>query len=146
MEAAYSERLVPPLRWWVQATMSLAVIWLAMIVSTPAWLAWTGTGAFAAVTYGLLAYIGSARVVVTGAELRAGRAHIARGLLGTPVALDVAQTRRVLGVDADARAFLLSRPYLTTAVRVPVLDPADPAPYWLIASRHPERLVAALQG
>ena len=32
----------------------------------------------------------------------------------------------MLGVEADARAFLLTRPYLKRAVRVPVPDPADP--------------------
>jgi hypothetical protein len=29
-------------------------------------------------------------------------------------------------------------------VRVDIADPADPAPYWLLATRHPDRLVAAL--
>jgi len=47
-------------------------------------------------------------------------------------------------VDADARAFLLLRPYLRRAVMVPVQDPADPTPYWLVSTRQPERLVRAL--
>ena len=68
----YRERLSVPLRWWVQATMFLATLWLAFIVATPAWLAWTATGACFAVTFGLLAYIGSARVEVTGTEFAAG--------------------------------------------------------------------------
>ena len=49
-----------------------------------------------------------------------------------------------MGPDADARAFLVIRPYLTRAVRVPVTDPADPTPYWLVGSRHPDALAAAL--
>jgi hypothetical protein len=65
-------------------------------------------------------------------------------LLGTPEQLDKDATRRVLGVEADARAYLVTRPYLKHAVRVPVHDPADPTPYWLVATRHPERLAAAL--
>jgi hypothetical protein len=36
------------------------------------------------------------------------------------------------------------RPYLSRAVRVEIDDPADPAPYWLLSTRHPERLAAAL--
>ena len=36
------------------------------------------------------------------------------------------------GPDADARAYLLLRPYLKRAVRVEITDPADPAPYWLV--------------
>ena len=56
----YRERLSVPLRWWVQATMFLATLWLAFIVATPPWLAWTATGVCFAVTFGLLAYVGSA--------------------------------------------------------------------------------------
>ena len=50
----------------------------------------------------------------------------------------------MLGVEADARAYLATRPYLKAAVKVPVSDPDDPAPYWLVGTRHPDRLAAAL--
>ena len=58
--------------------------------------------------------------------------------LGAAEALDAEQTRRVAGVEADARAFLLLRPYLKRAVRVEITDPADPAPYWLLGTRRPD--------
>ena len=29
-------------------------------------------------------------------------------------------------------------------VRVEITDPADPAPYWLVSSRHPDALAGAL--
>ena len=45
------------------------------------------------------------------------------------------------GVDADARAYLLLRPYLKRAVRVEIADPADPAPYWLVSTAHADALV-----
>ena len=54
------------------------------------------------------------------------------------------QTRRVAGVEADARAYLLLRPYLKRSVKVQLIDPADPTPYWLISTRHPAELSAAL--
>ena len=47
-------------------------------------------------------------------------------------------------MDADARAYLLLRPYLKRAVKVEITDRADPAPYWLISTRHPEELAQAL--
>ena len=141
---AYLERLTAPLRWWVQMTMFLATIWLALVVSTPAWLAWTAFGACAAIGYGLLAWFGSLVVRVEDEVLRAGRARIPVDLLGPAEVLDADATRDALGVGADARAFLLTRPYLKQSVRVPVLDPADPAPYWLLSTRRPERLAVAL--
>ena len=62
----------------------------------------------------------------------------------TPTPLDADATRRLAGVEADARAYLLLRPYLKRAVRVEITDPADPAPYWLVSTRHPDELAAAL--
>jgi hypothetical protein len=50
----------------------------------------------------------------------------------------------VAGVDADARAFLLLRPYLKRSLKVQVLDPADPTPYWLLSTRRPAKLAEAL--
>ncbi|MDQ6642409.1 MAG: DUF3093 domain-containing protein [Actinomycetota bacterium] len=142
--AGYRERLTVPLRWWVQTTMFLATIWLALVVSTPGWLAWTATGVCTAIGFGLLLYLGSALVEVTAGQFRAGRARIPTRLLGTAEPLDKDATRRVLGVEADVRAYLLTRPYLKRSVRVPVRDPADPTPYWLVGTRHPHRLAAAL--
>ncbi|WP_201931452.1 DUF3093 domain-containing protein [Nocardioides donggukensis] len=140
----YVERLTVPLRWWVQGTMMVASLWLAVAVALPAAAATVVTAVAAAVVgAGFVAY-GRARIVVADGELRAGPARIPVGLLGPAVALDAEQTRRAAGVEADARAYLLLRPYLKRSVRVPVEDPADPAPYWLLATRHPERLAAAL--
>ena len=91
----------------------------------------------------LLTY-GAARVTVDGGFLRAGRARIAGFHLGTSSALDPEAARRVSGAEADARAYLLLRPYLKRAVQVEITDPADPAPYWLISTRHPDELARAL--
>jgi hypothetical protein len=52
--------------------------------------------------------------------------------------------RNAFGRDCDPAAYLVLRSYLRGAVRVEITDPHDPAPYWLIATRHPERLAAAL--
>ncbi|MCW2849099.1 MAG: secreted protein [Marmoricola sp.] len=141
---AYSERLHVPLRWWVQATMLLASLWLAFIVAMPAWAAWSSTGVLLLATFGLFAWVGSSRVAVRDGVLYAGRAHIPVALIGPVEALDAEQTRRVHGVEADARAFLLTRPYLKRSVKVTIDDPADRTPYWLVSTRHPRRLAAAL--
>ncbi|MEP9365388.1 DUF3093 domain-containing protein [Nocardioides sp. CN2-186] len=141
---AYSERLGVPLRWWVQGTMLVATLWLAVVVALPAAAAWTVTAVALAVLGLVLWSFGSARISVTDGTFRAGRAHIAAQHLGAVTALDADQTRRTAGVDADARAYLLLRPYLKRAVKVEITDRADPAPYWLICTRHPEELAKAL--
>ena len=42
-------------------------------------------------------------------------------------------------------AFLLARPYLPRAVYIPVEDPAGVTPYWLIGTRRPAELAAAIE-
>lgn len=114
----------------VDALSNLAVLAITLVVA-------------AVVGGGLLSY-GAARIEVTDDELVAGRAHIARKHLGKATPLDAEQAHRAAGVEADARAFLVLRPYLKRAVRVEITDPQDPAPYWLISTRHPKRLARAL--
>ena len=140
----HDERLRVPLRWWVQSTMLLATLWLAMVVAVPGLLAWAVTAGLFAVMVAALTSFGSARVVVRDGVLSAGRAHIEARFLGAAEALDAEATRRVAGREADARAFLLLRPYVKRSVRVRIVDPADPAPYWLVSTRQPDRLVQAL--
>lgn len=139
----YAERLRVPIRWWVQGTLLVASFWLAMIVAVPGWIPWAITGAaFAAMTFAFQSY--AADVIVTDRELKAGPAHIALAHLGSCAALDADQTRRVAGVEADARAFLVMRPYLRQSVRVEITDPADQTPYWLVSTRRPTALANAL--
>ena len=141
----YDERLGVPLRWWALATMFLASVLVAFLVATPLWVALGGTALLTAVVVTVFVGYGAAHITVAGGVLRAGRARISVVHLGECRPLDAAATRLLAGRDADTRAFLLLRPYLRRGVRVDIADPGDPAPYWLLASRRPTRLVAALE-
>jgi Protein of unknown function (DUF3093) len=145
-QSRYREQLRVPLRWWVQGTMLVATFWLAFVVSMPATWAWTATLVLLLIMVGLFVGYGSPPVEVADGWLRAGRARISGEHIGLVLALDADETRRTAGVQADARAYLLLRPYLKNAVKVQIADPADPAPYWLLSSRDPEALAASLRG
>ena len=131
-------------------------------------LGWGGLVAFAAVlgvalvpvdellaiVVGVLALLGglAAAVLTTPlveverGTLRAGPAHIPVRLLAQPRVLDRAALREQMGPAFDARAFACLRAWIGTAVRVEVRDPQDPTPYWIISTRRPDALVAALGG
>lgn len=141
----YAERLTVPLRWWAQGTMLVASLWLALVVAVPGAFAWAITAAALALMVTLFLSYGGARVAVDGSSFHAGRAHIPLEHVGEVTALDREGVRRQAGVDADARAYLLLRPYLKRGVRVDVVDPADPTPYWLVSCRRPDALVSALE-
>ena len=140
----YHERLGVPLRWWAQGTMAVAVVWLTVVVAVPGPTAWIVTGVAMVMLAVCLFWYGDARVVVEDGWFQAGRARIEARYVGRVAALDTEQTRLLAGRDADARAFLLLRPYLKRAVQVEIADPADPTPYWLVSSRHPDALAGAL--
>lgn len=140
----YDERLGVPLRWWAQGTMLIATLWLTVVVAVPGPTAWIVTAVALVLLALALYWYGDARVVVRDGWFQAGRARIEAAYVGEVAALDAEQTRRVAGRDADVRAYLLLRPYVQRAVRIEVVDPADPTPYWLVSSRHPEALADAL--
>ncbi len=77
--------------------------------------------------------------------LHAGQAHIGVEHLGRTEVLDADAKRAAMGTEADARAYVCHRSWVPEAVRVEVVDPRDPVPYWLIASRRPAELAAALR-
>jgi DUF3093 family protein len=144
-ETEYHERLGVPLRWWVQGTMLVASLWLAVVVATPGPVAYAVTAvAMLLLGAGLMSY-GGVRVTVADGVFRAGRAHIEGRHLGAVEALDAEQTRRTAGPEADVRAYLVLRPYLKRAVKVEITDPQDPTPYWLVSSRRPDDLASALR-
>jgi len=141
----YGERLTVPLRWWVQGTMLVASLWLATVVALSELASWIVTGVALGLMVALLVGYGSARITVGGGQLAAGRARIAAEHLGEALPLDADAARRLAGPEADARAYLLLRPYLKRAVRVEITDPSDPAPYWLLSTRRPDDLAAAVR-
>jgi hypothetical protein len=140
----YHERLWAPVSWWLLG-LAVIVILGAELAAGFGWLA-------AAVIYGVLAAgwaalllsWGRPRVDVAGAELTAGRARLPLAATGEVSALDRAQTRAIGGPRADPAAFALIRPYLREAVYVEVTDPAAGTPYWVVGTRRPAELAAAI--
>ena len=111
----------------VDVTLALVVGLVALAVAVPA----------AALT--------AAPVEVVDGTLRAGAARIPVALLAEPRVLDRAGVRTEMGPALDARAYVCLRAWIGTAVRVEVRDPQDPTPYWIVSTRRPAELLAALR-
>ncbi|ADB32822.1 hypothetical protein Kfla_3768 [Kribbella flavida DSM 17836] len=140
----YRERLSVPVRWWIIA--ALAVLTILVITAVPAGkpIGFTVAGVAAVILVVLFVRYGGAVVEVGPSTLHAGRATIERTHLGKVEPLTGEAVRNAFGRDCDPTAYLVLRSYLPGAVRVEITDPHDPTPYWLIATRSPERLAAAL--
>src|SRR5580698_6194623 len=141
---SYRERLLVPVSYWLLAVPSIAFLGAE---------AWFMAGGIAPpLTLAVLSLIaaiflinwGSATIEVTGGVLRAGRDTLPLAEAGEVVALDEEQAALLRGPRADPAAHLFLRPYVKRAVYVGLADPADGVPYWLISTRHPDRLTAAI--
>ena len=142
---SYRERLGVPALWWILAVVCIALLGTEV---------WAGLGGIIPLlTYVILALIVGAVLVhwsmavieVTDGKLRAGGDTLSLDQAGEVVALDEAQAARLRGPRADPAAHLLLRPYLKRAVYIEITDPTSEVPYWLLATRKPDELAAAIQ-
>ncbi|HSN42769.1 MAG TPA: DUF3093 domain-containing protein [Propionibacteriaceae bacterium] len=140
----YSERLHVPFWYWLLALFLASTLVVAVwAYFGDAWVLLTAVICLGAVALVLLE-LGRTQITVGGVELQVAGARIEGRWLGEAVALDATATRRRLGPDADVHAWLVGKPYLAQAVEVPVIDAADPHPYWLISTRRPGELADAI--
>ena len=143
--SGYDERLAAPPLWWVGG--------LAVSLMLAAGVHAGGSGARAVVPYvllplvvlGVLAYTSRGRVRVQDGVLHVPGARIPLTHVGGVTPLDREGTRRVRGPLAEPRAYVATRPWLPASVQVQVEDPEDDTPYWLVGTRDPQALAAALQ-
>lgn len=147
---SYREHLRVPASYWVLGFITMV---------TFASFVWAGFSLLIAVAaYVVLVILpgvallvwGNATIMVTQGVLRAGRAVLPLDRAGQVQALDNEATAKLRGPLADPASFMLIRPYLKRAVYIEVTAPAtgDAAggpPYWLVGTRDPEGLVAAIE-
>lgn len=138
----YRERLLPGPGVLLAVGLFAVMCGVVVLVSSP--VAALATTAGVLVAGAVLVVVGSPVVEVRADELRAGRARIPVTLLGEVAELDADGVRTALGPGFDPRTFACLRTWTGGAVTAPVLDPGDPTPSWLVSTRRPARLRAAL--
>ncbi|MCX4673735.1 DUF3093 domain-containing protein [Streptomyces sp. NBC_01433] len=139
----FDERLTAPRSWWFIAFgVGIACALMLLPLGTLPLLG--GLVGGTAATAVVVSSYGSVRIRVVAGALIAGDARIPLSALGEPELLDAEEARAWRSHKADARAFMLLRSYVPTAVRVEVTDPSDPTPYVYLSTRDPQGLAAAL--
>jgi len=144
----YREQLRVPLSWWLLAVPTVLILGATLFAGlAEPWPVIIMTGLAAGCAAFLIA-LGLATVEIRNGALRAGNAALPLVAVSEVVGLDEKQTTRLRGPRADPAAHLYSRPYLKESVYLAVAasDPAaGSAPYWLIGTRHPAELAAAIE-
>jgi len=139
----YRERLGPSL--WVLVSAAVAGPMAALVFAPIDTTAALIIGAVVGVAVIALLVAGAPVVEIRDGMLRAGRARIEVDLLGAPTVTVGEQARHARGPGLDPRSWHVIRGGIDGIVVIEVTDPDDPTPFWVVSSRTPDRLAAALR-
>jgi hypothetical protein len=93
----------------------------------------------------VLIRLGHRRVRLAGGELQVGPAHVPVRYLGAVEVIAPGGKQRALGPDLDPAAFVLHSAWIGPVLRIELVDPQDPTPYWIFSVRRAEELAALLR-
>ena len=144
----YRERLHVPLAWWLLAVPIVLIFGGTLYAGLPWPWPMVIIGGLGAGCAALLIALGRATVEVDHEALRAGRTVLPLTAISEVVALDERQSAQLRGPRADPAAHFYSRPYLKESVYVaiePAAQRGGRVPYWLIGTRYPADLAAAIE-
>jgi hypothetical protein len=152
---SYRERLLVPVSYWLLAVPVVVTLGAEAYFFVDGFIPPLVIAALFAIVAAFLVHWSSATIEVAGGRLRAGKDSLALSGASEVIALDERQARALSGPRADPAAHLLLRPYLKRAVYVGLAGSAEGAraggaraggvPYWLVATRHPAELAAAIE-
>ena len=143
-ELLHRERLWPSVGAWLMVPLigAIAAVCLLPVGSVPA----VGAAVVGAAAVTALLLRVSARVEVSVEQgLRAGAAVVPARFLSGGTAARGEAARQLRGPAADARTHLCLAPWVDGVVLVALDDAEDPTPAWLVSSRRPEQLLAAVE-
>ncbi len=108
---------------------------------------------WSAIVYVILALLGAwmlwsmgrAQIRVSSeGELFAHKAHLPASVITRAASIPATAKSAALGRQLDPAAFMMHRAWVKTMVLLVLDDPDDPTPYWLVSTRRPGELIAAL--
>ncbi len=142
----YDERLWVPLWWWGAAAVVTVVLGYEIRLGAhrAAW-SWWAFPVVALVFAALLVSMGRHRVRVgADGELLVGGARLPRSVVGRGASVPASAKSAAMGRQLDPAAFLVHRSWVASMVLLVLDDPDDPTPYWLVSTRHPDKVLAAM--
>lgn len=138
-----------PWWWWPLAFALAALIAVEVNMGVPSLPSWLPFAALFPVAAGALLWLGRVEIRVTtadsGVELWAGEAHLPAAVISRSADIPRSAKSAALGRQLDPAAYVVHRGWVGPMVLVVLDDADDPTPYWLVSTRHPERVLSALR-
>jgi Protein of unknown function (DUF3093) len=142
----YRETLRTPW-WWYPVALSVAILLAAEFqISGYSLTVWIPFLTLLPFSVAIVWSLGRSRLTISPTELSIRNAHLPLRYVSGVVALDARTLRRVIGREGNPRAFVATRPWIGPGIQLQLDDPDDPTPYWVISTRHPDRVMTLLRG
>ncbi|HOW93696.1 DUF3093 domain-containing protein [Mycolicibacterium fallax] len=145
----YRERQWVPLWWWLPGMALAAAMAITVnraLHNAPDWVGFAILVPAAVVT---LLWLGRHVVSVVSTdgviELWVDDAHLPNTVIERSAVVPTSAKTAALGRQLDPAAFVHHRGWIGPMTLLVLDDPDDPTPYWLISTRHPDRMLAALR-
>jgi hypothetical protein len=146
----YRERLWVPWYWWPPVLVLATIIAVEVdmgVRSLPRWVPFVILFPVAAV---VLMWFGKTEIRVVGnspadVELWVGQAHLPVSVVSRSAVVPRSAKSAALGRQLDPAAYVEHRAWVGPMLLLVLDDPDDPTPYWLVSSRHPDRVLTALR-
>ena len=84
-------------------------------------------------------------IELSNLKLKVGRVGIFRNLIGQAEVISKDRIFLERGPNLDPGAHKVFQGSVKTAIKIAILDPEDPTPYWLISTRKPHKLAELLK-
>jgi hypothetical protein len=102
-------------------------------------------GVVVVITIWTLLILRAPTIELSQLELRVGRVGIFRNLIGEAEVISKDRIFLERGPNLDPGAHKVFQGSVKTAIKIAILDPEDPTPYWLISTRKPDKLAELLE-
>lgn len=143
----YSERLWVPLWWWPAGLVIAGLLAAEVHMGSPGVRAWLPYVLLFPFPVWALLWVSRLRIEVfdgPNSELRVGRAHLPLSVISRTATIPPSAKSAALGRQLDPAAFVTNRSWIKQTVLIVLDDPEDPTPYWLVSTRRPAELLAAI--
>ncbi|MEO6501249.1 MAG: DUF3093 domain-containing protein [Jatrophihabitantaceae bacterium] len=156
-QAGYFERLRTPWWWYLGAVGVSVLLGLEFAVAISGWIAWVPFAILLPASLLVVRRLSSGSVAVDGATLRAGERSLALAETEQVIDLSPTELRRLVGRHSDPLAYTYIRSWIGPGVQLVLRQPGHPQsgdpqsaerfpePYWVVSTRHPARLLAAIR-
>lgn len=145
----YRERQWVPLWWWLPGFGLASLIALTVNRAMHSAPNWVGFALMLPVAVVVLVWLSRHVLSVTSAdgvtELWIDDAHLPTDVVARMAEVPQSAKSAALGRQLDPAAFVSHRGWIGPMVLLVLDDPEDPTPYWMISTRNPQKVLAALR-